>query len=147
MNYATASAAFRAFLVDRWTLTPVFQGNHPTSEPDPPAPFIRVRVAGQTGAVKEVGGTAGRTTEYRATGNVIAFVPADADEENTLADIAARLDHLLSSRDIPTEGEPLRCGTVEVGIAAPADDGGRWTSVIHRIPFTYDAKRGVSIEE
>jgi len=147
MDYATASAAFRDFIATRWTLTPVFQGNHPTAEPDPPAPFIRVRVAGQTGAVREVGGTAGRTTEYRATGNVIAFVPSDADEETVLADIASRLDHLLSSRDIPTDEGPLRCGTVEIGIAAPADDGGRWTSVIHRIPFIYDAKRGVSIEE
>jgi len=140
MNYASAAAAFRAFLVNRWTLTPVFEGNH--GEPSTDVPFLRVRVLGQTGTAREVGNTDGRSTEYRANAQVIAFVPAADDEEATLADIATRLDALLSLREIPTDERPLHCGVVEIGRAAPADEAGTWTSVIHRVSLTYDAKSG-----
>lgn len=141
MNRSAVSRLVLDDLRARWTICPLTIGRGEIVDPPQPTPFCRARVAEGDGAIFNVGGS----IERRATLEVLSFVPSASDEDATLAEIGSEIDRLLSGHVLRTrDGVRVRFGVVAIGRPVAADADGRWTSVSHRVSFTFDAKPGVN---
>ncbi|KAA1052951.1 hypothetical protein [Azospirillum argentinense] len=137
-SYADAHTAILGHLKANWKATPVYDGPEPREAPEPPEPFVRVLLRGQTGKPTSVnGGHDRRHILFQATAYIVLFTPVGTGDALSIA-YASDLERLFSLASIPDlKGGKVDCEVAQIGEPVPADEVQRWRSTTIKIPVRY----------
>jgi hypothetical protein len=123
-DLASVYTAVNAHLRDNWQSTPIYEGVEPTTEPDPPEPFLKIAVGGQQGQRRSV--STRRALAFVTEATVTLFAPSGLPDELRLS-LAGGVERLLSATIITdAAGDKIDIGVASISPPNPADDDNRW---------------------